>query len=155
MHETFFLTQGTKIFQYCTCPAGRKTYNFHSSCKHMHLSFKSVCNKEHKEVICNMTPSSNSAKSTRPKGRVLWEELLVLSRFHLQLRANECNFCPLLQHWRAVETKMSLCLCAFLQEPSLLTHKKFGCRWMLKTNKNYVEGCVTTPWCQKHLSVDI
>ena len=32
--------QGTKIFQYCTCPAGRVTYNFHSSCKHMHLSFK-------------------------------------------------------------------------------------------------------------------
>ena len=43
--------QGTKIFQYCTCPAGRVTYNFHSSCKHMHLSFKSVCNKE----LCNMT----------------------------------------------------------------------------------------------------
>ena len=32
--------QGTKIFQYSTCPAGRVTYNFHSSCKHMHLSFK-------------------------------------------------------------------------------------------------------------------
>ena len=48
--------QGTKIFQYCTnvtCPAGRVTYNFHLSCKHMHLSFKSVCIKEHKEVICN------------------------------------------------------------------------------------------------------
>ena len=43
--------QGTKIFQYCTCPAGRVTYNFHSSCKHMHLSFKSVCNKEHQGVI--------------------------------------------------------------------------------------------------------
>ena len=54
--------QGTKIFQYCTCPAGRKTYNFHSSCKHMHLSFKSVCNKEHKRVICNMTSSSNSSQ---------------------------------------------------------------------------------------------
>ena len=26
-----------------------------SSCKHMHLSFKSVCNREHKGVICNMT----------------------------------------------------------------------------------------------------
>ena len=44
---------GTKIFQYCTCPAGRVTYNFHSSCKHMHLSFKSVCNKEH-NVRSNM-----------------------------------------------------------------------------------------------------
>ena len=41
-----FLTQGTKIFQYCTRPAGRVTYNFHSSCKHMHSSLKIVCNKE-------------------------------------------------------------------------------------------------------------
>ena len=62
--------QGTKIFQYCTCPAGRVTNNFHSSCKHMHLSFKSVCNKEHKGVICNST-SSFSSQSTRPTGRVL------------------------------------------------------------------------------------
>ena len=54
--------QGTKIFQYCTCPAGRVTYNFHSSRKHIHLSFKSVCNKEHKGVICNMTHSSNSSQ---------------------------------------------------------------------------------------------
>ena len=38
----FRLGQGTKIFQYSTCPAGRVTYNFHSSCKHMHLSFKSL-----------------------------------------------------------------------------------------------------------------
>ena len=118
--------QGTKIFQYCTGPAGRVTYNFHSSCKHMHLSFKSVCNREHKGVLCNMTyfkvpyitakmiftqlvsessashimttvntqkmlvsssdfspsPSSNSSQSTRPTGRVLWEESLVLTRFH-------------------------------------------------------------------------
>ena len=29
-----------------------------------------------------MTSSSNSSQSTRPVGRVLWEELLVLSRFH-------------------------------------------------------------------------
>ena len=39
-------SQGTKIFQFCTCPAGRATYNFHSSCKHMHSSLKIVCNKE-------------------------------------------------------------------------------------------------------------
>ena len=61
----------TKIFQYCTCPAGRVTYNFHLSCKHMHLSFKSVCNKEHKGVICNMTSSRNSSHGTPPTGRVL------------------------------------------------------------------------------------
>ena len=74
--------QGTKIFKYCTCPAGQVTYNFHSYCKHMHLSFKRVCNKEHKGVICNMTSSSSSFQNTHPVERVLWEELLVLSRFH-------------------------------------------------------------------------
>ena len=31
------------------------TYNFHSSFKHMHLSFKSVCSREDKGVICYMT----------------------------------------------------------------------------------------------------
>ena len=46
------------------------TLNFHSSCKHMHLYFKSICIKEHKGVICNMTSLSNSSHSTRPTGRV-------------------------------------------------------------------------------------
>ena len=45
LHPTNNL-QGTKIFQYCTCPAGQVTYNFHSPCKHMHSSLKIVCNKE-------------------------------------------------------------------------------------------------------------
>ena len=62
--------QGTKIFQYSTCPAGRVTYKFHLSCKHMYLSFKRVCNKEHKGVICNMTSLSNYSQSTHPTGRV-------------------------------------------------------------------------------------
>ena len=62
--------QGTKIFKYCTYPAGRVTYNFHMSCIHMHMSFKSVCNKEQKTVICNMS-SMSSSQSTRPIGRVL------------------------------------------------------------------------------------
>ena len=87
--------QGTKIFQYCTGPTGRGTYNFHLSCKHMHLSFKSVCIKEHKGVICNVTSSSNSSQSTRPSGRVLWEELLVLSIFHRNYEWTRGIFCPL------------------------------------------------------------
>ena len=33
-----------------------------------HLSFKSVCNKEHKGVICNMTSLINSSQSTHPTG---------------------------------------------------------------------------------------
>ena len=41
--------QGTKIFQYCTCPAGRVTYNIHSSCKHMHLSLKAYTIKNIRE----------------------------------------------------------------------------------------------------------
>ena len=87
--------QGTNIIQYCTCPAGWVTYNFHSSYKHTHLSFKSVCNKEHKGVICKMTSSSNSSQSTRV-GWVLWEDLLLLSRFHSLLWADGWNFCPLI-----------------------------------------------------------
>ena len=43
-----------------------------------------------------MTSPSNSSHSTRPIGRVLWGELLVLSRFHSSLRADEWNFCPLI-----------------------------------------------------------
>ena len=60
--------QRKKIFQYCTHLAGQVTYNFHLSCKHKHLSFKSVCNKEHKGVICNMTSSSYSSQNTHPTG---------------------------------------------------------------------------------------
>ena len=75
------IAQGTNIFQYCTCPAGRVTYNFYSSCKCMHLTFKSICNKEYKGVICNMTSLSNSSQITRPTGRVLWEALLNYSSF--------------------------------------------------------------------------
>ena len=59
------------MFQYCTCPAGRVTYDFCLSCKHMHMPFKSVCNLEHNGVICNMTSLSNSSQSTRPTGQVL------------------------------------------------------------------------------------
>ena len=44
---------------------------------------KAYAVKNIKEVICNMTFSSYSFQSTRPTGQVLWEELLVLSRFHL------------------------------------------------------------------------
>ena len=43
-----------------------------------------------------MASLSKSSQSTRPVGRVLWEELLVLSRFHSKLRADEWNFCPLI-----------------------------------------------------------
>ena len=55
--------QATKIFQYCSCPAGRVTYNFHLSCKRKHLPFESVCNKGNKGVMCNMTSLSNSSQS--------------------------------------------------------------------------------------------
>ena len=65
--------QGTKIFKYCTCPAEQVTYNFHSYCKHMHLSFKSVCIKEHKGVIRALTrilktgvPEPSLPKSVSP-----------------------------------------------------------------------------------------
>ena len=40
---------GTKIFQYCTCPAGRVTYNSHSSCKHILCSLKEYAIKNIRE----------------------------------------------------------------------------------------------------------
>ena len=73
-----WLTTFTRPANTCTCPL--KAY---------------ACNKELKLVICNTTSSSNSFESTRTTGRVLWEELLVLSRFHLKFRADEWKFCPL------------------------------------------------------------
>ena len=42
-----------------------------------------------------MTSLSNSSQRTRPTGPELWGELLVLSRFHLQLRGYKWNFYPL------------------------------------------------------------
>ena len=66
--SALFAYAGDKNIKYCTCPAGRVTYHFHSSCKHIHLPFKSVCNKEHTGVICNMTSWSNSSQSTHPVG---------------------------------------------------------------------------------------
>ena len=42
-----------------------------------------------------MTSQSNSSQSTHPTGGVLWDELLVLSGFHSQLRAEEWNVCAL------------------------------------------------------------
>ena len=48
----FWMDTGDKNIQYCTCPAVQVTYNFHSSSKHMHLPFKSICNTEQKGIIC-------------------------------------------------------------------------------------------------------
>ena len=80
-HKMVQMYTGDKISKYCTCPEGLVTQNFLLSCKHMHLSFKSVCNKELKGVMC-MTSLINTFQSTRPTGRLLWEELLVLSKFY-------------------------------------------------------------------------
>ena len=55
-----------------TYPSGDKNISIlHWSCKLMHLSLKSIYNKEHKGVICNMTSSSNFFQSTNTTGRVL------------------------------------------------------------------------------------
>ena len=49
------VSPGDKNISRCTCPAGRVINNFHLSCKHMYLSFKSLCNKEHMGVIYNLS----------------------------------------------------------------------------------------------------
>ena len=59
----------------------------------------------HPQILGLNKKMGNSSQSTR-KGRVLWEELLILSRFHPLLRANERYFCPLTDwlptcHYRA------------------------------------------------------
>ena len=41
--------QGSKIFQYCTCPAGRVTYNSHLSCKHIRRPLKKYAIKNIRE----------------------------------------------------------------------------------------------------------
>ena len=53
-------------------------------CMNPACPLKEYAIKNISELYVNMTPSSNSSQSTRPtgRGRVLWEELLVLSRFH-------------------------------------------------------------------------
>ena len=44
------------------------------------------------DFMVKLERTSNYSKSTCPVGRVLWEELLTLSRFRSQLRADEWNF---------------------------------------------------------------
>ena len=50
-----------------------------------------------------MTSLSYSSQSTRPT--VLCEELLVLTRFHSHLRADEWSFCPLVLIWIQIVCK--------------------------------------------------
>ena len=64
--------QVTKILYLSCRTCDLVTYNFHSSCKHMHLSFKSVCNKEHQKVICNTTSSIYSSKQDECFGKNNW-----------------------------------------------------------------------------------
>ena len=49
--------------------------------------------------------------STRPVGRVLWEESLVLSKIHSSIRVDEWIFCPLGLKWRSLENRTAACLC--------------------------------------------
>ena len=88
--ENHHSLQGTKIFQYWTCPAGQVTYNFTQ-----HLSFKSVCNREHKGVKCNMILRSNSSKSTCPTGWALCEEFI----YFLDFTCNNEGTCGIFVPW--------------------------------------------------------
>ena len=64
----------------------------------MHLSFKSICNKEHKWVICNMTSSSNSSQSTRPTGRVLGKNCSSFLDFTRNYERTSGIFVPCTSH---------------------------------------------------------
>ena len=49
-----------------------------------------------------MTSSSNSSQSTHPTGQVLWEELLVLSRFHRNYKRPSGIFVPCGVKWHII-----------------------------------------------------
>ena len=86
----------------------------------MHLSFKSVCNKEHKRVICNMTSSSNSSQSTRP--RVILPKALVLK--------DECsgkNYSSFLDFPRNYERTSGIFVPCLLVGPLCLSTRLLGC----------------------------
>ena len=57
-----------------------------------------------------MTSMSNSSQSTRPTGRVLWEELLLLSRFHSFLREVEWKFLSPVSQPAVLDSIGSICI---------------------------------------------
>ena len=60
----------------------------------MHFSFKSVCNTEHKGVICDITSMSYSSQSTRPTGRVLGKNYSFFLDFTLNYQRVSEIFVP-------------------------------------------------------------
>ena len=82
MKKSFIMSAGDKNISilHLSCRTGDEQFSLALQ-KHS-PSFKRICNKDHKGVICNMNFSSNSSQSTNPTGLELWGELLVLSRFH-------------------------------------------------------------------------
>ena len=86
------LIQGTKNISILHLSCRTSDLQFSLILKTHSLSFKRICNKEHQEVICNMTSSSNSSRSTRPTGRELWGDLFVLSRISLVITSGRVEF---------------------------------------------------------------
>ena len=75
--------QGTKIFQYYTCPAGRVSLTiFTRPANTCTCPFKAYAINNIREYFVIWLPWVILPKSTCPVGRVLCEELFVLSRFH-------------------------------------------------------------------------
>ena len=62
--------------------------------------------------------------STRPEGRALWEESLVLSKIHSSIRADEWNFCPLKYIVIKVEYGLQLHFKIFLNKSDRKTKNK-------------------------------
>ena len=60
----------------------------------MHFSFKSVCNIEHKGVICDITSMSYSSQSTRPTGHVLGKNYSSFLDFTLNYQRMSEIFVP-------------------------------------------------------------
>ena len=71
----------------------------------MHLYFKSVCNKEHKGVVSNMTPSSNSSQKDECFGKN-YSSLLDFTRNYERTSG---LFVP----WVPLPVTDNICSCAF------------------------------------------
>ena len=103
--HTTYVGQGTKIFKYCTCPAGWVTTNFHSSCKHMQLSFKSVCNKEHKSTSSsNPFQKHSSCKALVPQDKCFGKNYSSLLDFTCNYERMNGIFVPC---WERVKRALS------------------------------------------------
>ena len=147
--------QGTKIFKYWTCPAGQVTYNFHSSCKHMHMSFKSVCSKEHKGVICIWLPRVILSKALILQDKCLGKNYSSFLDFTRNYERTNGIFVPWMGLVWPANTQTSLCMRTDWSEPLLVALIFYDCSasnwtsWWVFKLKRRLHRLIWVYTCQK------